>query len=232
MPDLSDRFRLRTHSFRHGAFAAELLSPAAPEELIDVSEFNVDERLPYWAELWPSARALAAELLDLPLPPGRVLELGCGIALPSLALRWRGVQVVASDYYPEALEFARANAAHNRMQPPGTLLLDWRHPPEDLQPFPLVVAADVLYERRNAEALAGLLPRVTAPDGRVLLADPGRTYVQDFRAAMAEVGWAMEETARREERVEETGRTASIRLWSLWRSRPPVISGRRSCRRS
>src|SRR5690606_6274286 len=113
---------------------------------IDVSDFNRDERLPYWAELWPSARALAQELLDGPLPRGRVLELGCGIALPSLALRWRGVEVVASDYYAEALDFARENARRNRLTEPETLLLDWRTPPPDLIPFDLVIAADVLYE--------------------------------------------------------------------------------------
>lgn len=226
------RFALRTHEFRHGDFAATLVAPASPDELIDVSEFNADERLPYWAELWPSARALAAELLVLPPPKGRVLELGCGIALPSLALRWRGVDVLASDYYPEALEFARANAERNRIAPPATLLLDWRHPPADLGPFDLLVAADVLYERRNADALATLIPRLAAPDGRVLLADPGRTYLEHFRHLMREAGWRMEETGRRSEPVPETGREVTVRLYSLWRGLPPVIGPRRSCRRS
>src|SRR5690554_4040186 len=110
---LARRYELRTFEFGHAGFRAELIGPAAPDSLIDVSDFNVDERLPYWADLWPSARALAAELLERPLPAGPVLELGCGLALPTLALLSRGVSAVASDYYSEALEFAVANALRN-----------------------------------------------------------------------------------------------------------------------
>jgi predicted nicotinamide N-methyase len=220
---------LRTHRFDHGDFHAELIAPRSPEELIDVSEFNRDERLPYWAELWPSARALAAELLDAPRPAGRVLELGCGIALPSLALRWRGVPVVASDYYTEALEFAVANAVRNAVPPPETLLLDWRSPPADLVPFDLVVAADVLYEKRNGDALADLIPRVTAPGGRVLVADPGRTYVDHFRQLLQAGGWRMEEVRRREVPGPVEGKDVSIRLLSIWRGIFPVTARGRSC---
>ena len=210
---------LRTHSFTHGAFRAELIAPRSPDDLIDVSEFNLDERLPYWAELWPSARGLAEELLDVPPPEGRVLELGCGIALPSLALRSRGVDVIASDYYGEALEFAIANAERNGLAPLETLLLDWRSTPDGLEPFDLVIAADVLYEKRNAEALAVLLPRIIAPDGRALFADPGRTYVETFRQLLEARGWRMEETGRRSVPGPVEGRDVSIRLLSI-RRRP------------
>jgi hypothetical protein len=41
--------------------------------------------VPYWARLWPSGLALAAALAADPPSPGvRVLELGCGLALPSV----------------------------------------------------------------------------------------------------------------------------------------------------
>lgn len=220
---------LRTHTFAHGPFRAELIAPRSPDELIDVSEFNRDERLPYWAELWPSARALAAELLDSPAPRGRVLELGCGIALPSLALRWRGVDAVASDYYTEALEFTLANAHRNDIPPPRTLLLDWRDPPPDLKPFDLVVAADVLYEKRNADALAKLLPRVTAPGGRVLLADPGRAHLEHFRTEMTRLGWQVAETGSRTAPGPVEGREVTIRLFALWRRLQPVTGRGRSC---
>jgi predicted nicotinamide N-methyase len=231
--DLTRRYDLRTHHFRHGWFEAELIAPRAPDELIDVSEFNVDERLPYWADLWPSARALAAELLDMPFITGRVLELGCGIALPSLALRSRGVEVVASDYYAEALEFARANAVRNSIEPPPTMLLDWRDPPPDVGRFELLVAADVLYERRNAEALSRLIPLLAASDARALVADPGRSHVDHFRSLMQAQGWSMEETARRTEPAPGgSGLQVNIRLYSLWRGLPKVIDSGRSCTRS
>ena len=59
----------------------ELLRPASPEALIDEEAFVDDEFLPYWAELWPAARALADALPDV--RGLRVVELGCGLGLPS-----------------------------------------------------------------------------------------------------------------------------------------------------
>src|SRR5690606_2403664 len=51
-PDLGSRFSLRVESFSHADFSAELYLPLSSEELIDESDFEIDERLPYWAELW------------------------------------------------------------------------------------------------------------------------------------------------------------------------------------
>ena len=218
--DLRRRFAVREEPFAHGPFSVDLLLPRSADELIDVSAFNTDERLPYWAELWPSARALTRWALDAPLPAGPALELGSGVALPALALRWRGARVVASDYYPEALEFARVNALRNSIPPPDTLLLDWRRPPPGLGHFPLVVAADVLYERRNADALLDLLPAVTEPGGRVVIADPGRVHAADFRAALESRGWSAREIARAEEASGAPGSGAVSRI-ALWELAPP-----------
>lgn len=221
--ELRRRFDLRAEQFRHGIFSVEVILPRAADELIDVSEFNVDERLPYWAELWPSARVLTRHLLDAARVEEPALELGSGIALPSLALRWRGVEATASDYYPEALQFARANAARNGIDPPRTLLLDWRSPPPGLQPAPLVIAADVLYERRNAEALRALLPRVVAPGGRMLLADPGRVYAGEFLAAAEADGWRTEQLASVDEPSSAGGQLrVRVRILEL---RRPASSG-------
>lgn len=184
--DLRARFVTRTEPFSHGAFRAEILLPRSADELIEEGTFDADERLPYWAELWPSARALARWLLDHP-PTGSVIELGAGIALPSLALRHLGLDPLATDWYPEALEFARTNAERNGLGPLRTRVLDWREVPE-VGRFDGVIAADVLYELRNSQALATVLPRLVAPGGRVLVADPGRNYLPGFRRKMEEAG--------------------------------------------
>lgn len=205
---LQQRFPTRVVPFVHGDFAADMLLPASAEDLIDEREFDADERLPYWAELWPSAQALARYLLDEPLPSGPTLELGAGIALPSLALRWRGAEVLATDYYPDALLFAEANAASLDLTLP-TRLVDWRTPPPDLERWPFVIAADVLYERRNVDALAGVLPHVLAPGGEAVIADPGRVYLGDFLELAREAGWAVEQVA---ERQEESSR---VQIWRL-----------------
>jgi predicted nicotinamide N-methyase len=188
--ELRNRFTVETRRFVEGSTELELILPAAPDELIDVSAFNLDERLPYWAELWPSARALARFLLRNPPEPGVVLELGCGLALPSLVLLAAGRSVLATDYYREALEFASANAERNGLSALPTRLLDWRHPPREGERYRTILAADVLYEERNARALADLLPLLAAPGGSLLLADPGRTYRTRFDELMRERGWS------------------------------------------
>jgi predicted nicotinamide N-methyase len=182
----------RIERFEHGDFSVDIYLPQSSEALIDELDFDEDERLPYWAELWPSARALARYLLDLQPVPDSAIELGSGVALPSLALLRRGVKVVATDYYDDALVFARHNAKANRMPPLATDLLDWRDSPERLGRFPLVVAADVLYESRNGEALAVLLPQLLEPGGVALIADPGRVYVGDFLNRMRASDWEVE----------------------------------------
>lgn len=208
---LRRRIATRTEHFAHGDFRVEVLLPRAADELIDERDFDRDERMPYWAELWPSARALARHLLDGPAPPPRALELGAGLALPSLALASRGGSALATDYYEDALEFARVNALRNEISPPETRLLDWRDPPADLGTFPLVIAADVLYEERNAHSLAALLPLVTAPEGRVWIADPGRMFRSELEEAMRERGWRVAELRRIREPSPELGEnTASV----------------------
>lgn len=202
---LRARFDVREERFEHGEWGVDLILPRAADELIDENEFAGDERLPYWAELWPSARALARHLLEDEVrgyegttvrgwAGARVLELGCGVALPSLALAGQGADVLATDWYDDALLFARANAERNGLPPLRTELLDWRQPRGGWG-YDLVIAADVLYEQRNGPVLAALLPRVTAPGGTVLIADPGRVYAGDFFRLMRETGWEVEQAA-------------------------------------
>ncbi len=213
--ELRARFEVREESFAHGDFRVRMLLPRAADALIDEAEFEADERLPYWADLWPSARGLTRHLLDRPPSEQRIVELGAGVALPSLALRSLGSDPLATDYYADALRFAEANAARNGLSPLRTALLDWRDPPAG-QGWELVVAADVVYEQRNGEALAALLPRVLADGGRMLLADPGRVYFGEFRDRMEEMDWAVEEIDVRTETSDPvTGATSTVRIWRI-----------------
>ena len=152
--------------------------PRDAESLLSEDEFAGNEFLPYWAELWASGRALAETVIVAALRGARVLEIGCGLALPSFAAALAGGRVTASDWSPEALDVVAANAASNGLSV-ETMLLDWFAPPSDLPPFDLVLGADLLYEERNVAALTDLLPRL----GRsVLLADPGRATAGRFFA--------------------------------------------------
>ena len=94
-----------------GEVELSLLRPVSPEALIDEEAFADDEFLPYWAELWPAATALAAALPDV--AGLRVVELGCGLGVPSLVAAARGADVIATDWASEAVELLRANAERN-----------------------------------------------------------------------------------------------------------------------
>jgi len=90
-----------------------------------------------------------------------------------------------------------------------TMLVDWRRPPEDLlreAPFDLVIAADVLYEPRNAEPLAALLPALTGSDGEAWIADPRRPDARPFLDALDDRGWSVATSeVPFEGRLDETG---------------------------
>jgi len=165
-----------------------ILHPEAAEALIDEADFDRDERLPYWADLWPSALALAGRLAAEDLRGVRAIELGCGVGLPSVVALRRGAEVLATDHYRAALDFAAHNARVNAGRELPTALLDWHSPPREPGSFDLVLAADVLYERRHAEALSRLVPRLLAPGGEALVADPGREGCAAFLAALERAG--------------------------------------------
>jgi predicted nicotinamide N-methyase len=157
-----------------------IMRPRDSDALISYEAFDRDEFLPYWAELWASGRALAETVAARALRGARVLEIGCGLALPSFAAAAAGGRVVASDWSADALVLAESNAERNDVVV-STVRLDW-FAPVDVGYFDLVIAADVLYEERNTAALLDLLPDL----GReVWLADPGRATAGRFFADAA-----------------------------------------------
>ena len=172
-----------------GEVAYRILHPTSADALIDEVDFESDERLPYWAELWPSAIALARHLSREDLSGRRAIELGCGVGLPSVVALARGAQVLATDHYEAALDFTAHNVRSNLGREPRTALLDWHAPEaERLGTFDFLLAADVLYERRSVPALADIVPRLLAPGGEALFADPRRKDAPLFLDLMAEKG--------------------------------------------
>jgi SAM-dependent methyltransferase len=174
--------------------ALQVLRPRDAEALLDDHAFEHEEYLPYWAELWPSGVALARRVAARALRGARVLELGCGLGLPSLAAALAGGRVLATDWSPQAIELLRENAERNDAEL-ETALVDWQHPAALLErgPWDLVLGADLLYERRNVAPLLELVPRLLgardsrdeAPGrgrGELWLADPGRAPAEDFLA--------------------------------------------------
>lgn len=169
---------------RVGDATFPLLRPRSPEDLISEADFEQDERLPYWADVWPSARVLARVVLGMSGSGLRLLELGCGSGLVASAAARAGFTVLATDYYEDALRFTRVNVLRTAGSAGARRLtvrhVDWRRFPDDLGDFDVVVASDVLYERPHASLVAAALVRTLAAGGTALVADPGRVAASDF----------------------------------------------------
>ena len=133
--------------------------------------------------------------------------------MPTVAALARGARVLATDHYAAALDFAAYNARANLGQEPETVLLDWRAPyvPHPAA-FDLVLGADVLYERPNAVALADLVPKLLAPKGEAIFADPRRDAAPAFLRILEERGFG---TYTQDAPVEHSGREVGVSLHQL-----------------
>ena len=177
---LRRRFELASTQVMIGSRQYDLLRPRNIDDLISEEEFNLDERIPYWADCWPSSRILAERLHGERGQGRRLLELGCGIGLVSLTAAAAGFQVLATDYYADALEFTAANLSRYGLETADTRLVDWRKLPSDLGTFDVVAASDVLYERPQAALIAEVFASTLSVHGLGLLSDPGRRTAQGF----------------------------------------------------
>ena len=165
-----------------------ILHPESAEDLIDERDFERDERLPYWAELWPSSSVMGERVLALDGRGKSLIELGCGSGLLATCASLTGFDVVASDYYEDALRFARVNAVRNGAPSPRSLLLDWRHLPPNLATFDIVIASDVLYERSYGRIVASAIRALLRQNGMAIVADPGRVGREEFVRALGNAG--------------------------------------------
>jgi len=170
-----------------------VLQPREAAELPDAGAVEWAPVAPYWSVLWRSGVALARELDGVALRGLRVVELGCGLAVPSIAAARAGAAVLATDACAEALTLVERNARANDVRI-DTATADWAEPEELVRrgPFDLALAADVLYERASVALLLSLLPRL-APEA--WLADPGRPAARAF-AEQAGRRWPRETRVR------------------------------------
>ncbi len=183
-----------TENYRFGSYHFKIRRISDLDKLIDRisdAEFEKDERLPYWAELWPAAIGLCRFLAEHEELVGNksILELGCGLGLTSLvisALKPR--RFLATDYEADALQLTKLNFKLNDRLPPQTALLDWRTPDWDEQ-FEVIVASDIAYEERFFEPLARLFGKMLRPGGQIIIAEPGRPVARNFFDLLKSYGY-------------------------------------------
>jgi predicted nicotinamide N-methyase len=157
-----------------------------------------EQRCPFGAVLWPSARALWQWLKEdssrwsLVARPHddqsvKTIELGSGVgffaALIAAHTQW---SVTASDYEPAYADYLEANCKLHNSSHVSFLTLDWCEPtPNELRnTFDLVIACDVFYDNSHLESVPRVASELLKPDGTLLLADPERFR---FRSAVEQL---------------------------------------------
>ncbi len=187
----------------------------------------VDERIPYWAELWASAVAMSAYLAEnqhlinlFPTESGfrsstvSVTEIGCGLGLPSIIAGKLGAEVCLTDYDDDALAFAKMNWKQNLPHKKARFEhLDWRNP----HPFlsaDLLLASDVAYEKRAFAPLLNTFNTLLKPNGKILITEPNRPVSTDFFSNLYTEGYIVKKGQRS---VELRGHTFLVNIYEVRR---------------
>ncbi|WP_284177598.1 methyltransferase [Rhabdaerophilum sp. SD176] len=131
---------------------------------------------PFWAFAWAGGQGLARYLLDHPAEVAgrRVLDFATGSGLVAIAAAMAGAgSVLAVDIDPFAVVASRLNAAENSV----TIEAAQRDVIGLDEGWEVILAGDVCYEQAMAARVLDWLEGLRQRGARVLLGDPGRSYL-------------------------------------------------------
>jgi predicted nicotinamide N-methyase len=165
---------------------------------------------PFWAFAWAGGQALARYILDDPeiVRGKRVLDFASGSGLVAIAAALAGAaSVKASEIDEFALAAIELNAAANgvAIDSCGGDMIGRN------DGWDVVLAGDVSYERDMAERVTKWLAALATGGARVLIGDPGRTYLPRER---------LEAIAEYRIRVTRELEDMEIKRTQVWAFRP------------
>ncbi|MEA4856679.1 class I SAM-dependent methyltransferase [Solidesulfovibrio sp.] len=176
--------------------------------------FGEDERMPYWAEVWPASLLLAAWLgaRRAEIAGRRCLDIGCGMGLSALAGAACGARVAAVDHEEAAIVHAARNAAENGLRL-DLAVMDWRRPAFAPASFEVAWGSDILYETRFYDALVPFFRQLLAPGGRIWLSQPWRQVSEPVWGALAADGFRVDKL--HEESVAFASTRSTVTLYEI-----------------
>lgn len=211
------KLNLQTVEFQFQDTKLSIYRAANLDELVDQvsdDEFNKDERLPYWAELWPSAIGLSRFVVKNPdlFNHKNILELGCGLGLTSLVMMLQNpASILCTDYDNNALVLARKNFLKNKIKQPHFKWLDWRTPQLDKK-FDCIIASDVLYEKRFFQPLLDLFNNHFDKNGLIIVAEPNRKIAVSFFEKLKAYGYSY---SIQFEEVDQDGKVIIVSIYLI-----------------
>lgn len=160
----------------------QILLPKDLQRFIHADDVMQD--FPLWAKIWPASWVLAGYLAEMPVAADkRFLEIGGGIGLVSIVAAAFGHHILMTEYNPDALQFARANALINQCPQLNIQELDWNRPRLSGQ-FDYIVASEVSYREKDIQPLQMLFKNSLKTGGEVILAGEMRKLSKDFYKAL------------------------------------------------
>lgn len=144
---------------------------------------------PLFGVIWDSGKVLAHLMYNYEVKGLRILEVGCGIALASLVLNHRFMDITATDYHPDAESFLRKNVQLNNGREIPFFCTGWGDKDSGIGSFDLVIGSDLLYERSHVELLACFIEQHAKKSCDVILVDPGRGHHAPFSKKMLSLGY-------------------------------------------
>lgn len=161
----------------------------AIDELFDTNtDLTNEKNVPYYGNLWPAGLALADHMARMGdwLEGKKVIELGCGLALPSLVCAKLGANVTAQDIHPDVVELLKENIQINQIDETKIKIESFlfqnasQEYLKNLGTFDFVIASDILYEKNQPENVAKIASALCSRTGHIILIDPARNpkYLQ------------------------------------------------------
>lgn len=190
-------FQTKNLDFSIGSFKGQLCALKDRTQFFDPDDEAkrvgiCDASWSLFGQLWPAAEVLAKKTKKIKLKNRRILELGCGLALPSLVLQYRGADITASDYHPVSRTFLAHNCELNGLKKIPFIQLDWNNPLTE-DKYDLIIASDVLYDPANPMLLAKVIDAMSQPKCKVLIACPNRGYKNQFSRLMESLAFELKE---------------------------------------
>ena len=142
---------------------------------------NDNAPAPYWAQVWPAAKALCEVIAAQPqlVQNKKVLELAAGLGLPSLLAAQVAKEVTASDYIQDAVELIKRSVEYNKIKNMKCGVMDWNKLDKKLHPDVLLLS-DINYDPKSFDALYKVLAEFINQGTTVLLSTPQRLVAKSF----------------------------------------------------